>query len=202
VNESGDTYYWVAMKAGTNVTIGSYTGNGNDNRNITGIGFQPSWVITMANGGEDVFRPAVLGGDASYTFGGTGQLSNHIQSVLPDGFQIGSHGDVNTSGTTYYYIAFASTPKVVTGSYFGIGSDNRNITGLGLDPTFAWVKRWSFSSSVWRTDSVSGDRTLYWQANSPTTNRIQALISDGFQVGSDSQVNGFFSIYYYLALAP
>ena len=38
VNESGETYYWVAMKAGTNVQHGTYTGNGDDDRDITTSG--------------------------------------------------------------------------------------------------------------------------------------------------------------------
>jgi hypothetical protein len=202
VNASGQTYHWVAMKAGTNVAIGTYTGNGADNRNISGVGFQPSWVITMADGGEDVFRPGLLSGDASFTLSSTAQLSNRIQAVLPDGFQVGSHADVNASGTAYYYIAFASTAQAVTGTYTGDNSDNRDITGIGINPAFLWVKRSVATTSVWRTNAVSGDKTLYWQASSPTANRIQALIIDGFQVGTDPQVNVTAQPYYYLALAP
>lgn len=202
VNRSGRTYYWTAMKAGANVSTGSYAGNGADNRNITGVAFQPSWVMTMGDGEEDYFRPALLAGDASYRMDGSNSNTNRIQATLADGFQVGSHQNVNQSGVTYYWIAFASTAKVVTGTYTGNGADNRNITGLGMNPGFVWVKRSSSSMGVWRTDAVSGDRTLYWDNTSPASNRIQSLFSDGFQVGTNSQANSSGSTYYYLALAP
>jgi len=202
VNNSGRLYHWVAMKAGTNVQIGTYTGNAADNRNITGAGFQPDWVMTMADNEQDVFRPGPVAGDASFLINGGGASANKIQSILADGFQVGSHSDVNRNGRTYYWIAFDATANVNVGTYTGNGVDNRNITGLGITPNFAWVKRSVSSEGVWRTDTVSGDRTLYWDAGGPTSNRIQSLLADGFQVGTHSQVNSNGSTYYYLALTP
>ena len=88
VNESGTTYYWVAMRAGSDLTVGSYTGNGTNNRPITGVGFQPDWLVTLGDGGNSVFRgharrerllPAYRLPDAG----------NRIQALQPDGFQIG-----------------------------------------------------------------------------------------------------------------
>ncbi len=202
VNASGTTYYWTAMKAGANVAVGSYAGNGADNRNITGVAFQPSWVITMGDGEADYFRPELLGGDASFAMNGTGANTNRIQAILSNGFQVGSDQNVNQSGIAYYWIAFAPTSEVVTGTYTGNGVDSRIITGLGMNPGFVWVKRSSSSRGPWRTDQVPGDRSLYWNNTSPTTNRIQSLISGGFQVGTNAEVNSNGATYYYLALAP
>ena len=202
VNGNGKTYYWTAMKAGVDVAVGSYAGNGVDNRNITGVAFQPSWVMTMGDGEEDYFRPALLSGDASYRMAGTNPATNRIQAILSNGFQVGSDQNVNQTGITYYWIAFASTSKVVTGVYTGDGTDNRNITGLGMNPGFVWVKRFNAKIGPWRTDQVPGDRSLYWDNTSPTSDRIQSLFSGGFQVGADQEVNNNTQTYYYLALAP
>lgn len=202
VNDPGTLYYWTAMKAGANVAVGTYTGNGSDNRNLDVTGFQPDWLITMADGDEDMFRPALVAGDASFRMDGSSSSSNRIQAIRPAGFQVGSHDAVNKSGDDYYWIAFDVTSKVVTGSYTGNGADNRNITGLGITPSFEWIKRSSATESVWRNDAVSGDRTLYWGTNNPVSNRIQSLIADGFQVGTNSEVNNNGSTYYYLALMP
>ena len=202
VNQSGASYYWVAMKAGSNVSVGTYTGDGADDRNITGAGFQPSWVITLGGGTFDFYRPALVSGDASFDMFLSGTSTNRIQSILANGFQIGSNADVNQSGTAYYWITFATTSKVVTGTYSGNGADNRNITGLGISPGFVWVKGASGNVGSWRIDTVPGDLSLYWTSTTPTSNRIQSLFSDGFQIGTNAEVNFSGRTYYYLALAP
>lgn len=202
VNQSGRVYQWIAMKAGVNVTYGSYTGNGVDNRNITGVGFQPDWLMTMGNGQEDIYRPGPLGGDASYTSIGTNSLTNRIQGWLADGFQLGSDANVNENARTYYWIAFDAGSKVKTGTYTGNGADSRNITGLGITPAFAWIKRLDTTQSPWRTNIVAGDRSLFWGATGPGANSIQSLLADGFQVGTDAGVNHNGQTYYYIAAAP
>jgi hypothetical protein len=148
-----------------------------------------------------MFRPGPLAGDASYAFGGTGSVTNRIQAINADGFEVGSNSDVNNSGTAYYWIAFDVTSKVKVGSYTGNGSDNRNITGVGINPDWVWVKRGATSQSVTTSDAVGADGSSYWSAAFPFTNRIQALIVGGFQVGSDADVNSSSgtTTYYYLA---
>jgi len=200
VNQGGTTYYWVAMRAGSDLHVGSYLGNGVDNRSITGVGFQPVWVVTLGDGDDSVFRPDILAGDNSYLMTGTSRITNRIQAFEADGFQVGSNADVNESGTTFHYIAWAASPQVSTGSYTGNGVDNRSITGIGFQPLMAWVKRDDSRASVWRPISAVGDRTLYWSAAASSTNRIQALQADGFQVGTNARVNTNGSTYYYLAL--
>jgi hypothetical protein len=202
VNGNGETYYWVAMKAGANVEHGTYTGDGNDNRNITSVGFQPIWVITLGDGEDDFFRPGSYGGANSYSLDGTGGASNRIQGVLSNGFQVGSNNDVNNNGVDYYWIAFANTTSTAAGFYTGDNNDPRTISIHGIDPVFAWVKRSGTRASVWRTGAVPGDRSLRWGTAAPATNRIQSLISGGFTVGDSDYVNRNGQTYYYLALEP
>jgi hypothetical protein len=200
VNAWGVAYYWVAMKAGSDLTVGSYVGNGADNRSITGVGFQPVWVITLGDGDDSAFRPGPLAGDNSYLMTGTGKITNRIQALEAGGFQVGSSVNVNESGTTFHYIAWAASAQVSAGSYTGNGADNRNITGIGFQPLMAWVKRDDSQAAVWRPASLSGDATLRWSATAAASNRIQTLQADGFQVGTNAQVNTNGSTYYRLAL--
>ena len=200
VNTWGAAYYWVAMRAGSDLKVGTYVGNGVDNRSITGVGFQPVWVVTIGDGSDSVFRPGPAAGDASYLMTGTGDQTNRIQALQADGFQLGSNADANENGTTFHYIAWAASSQVSTSSYVGNGADNRSIAGIGFQPLVAWVKRSDAQASVWRPASLTGDSTLYWTTTAATSNRIQALQANGFQVGTQAQVNNNGSTYYYLAL--
>lgn len=200
VNISGQTFYWVAMKAGTDLKVGSYTGDGLDNRSITGVEFQPEWVITLGDGEDSWFRPSTLAGDASYGMDGSSNSTNRIQALEANGFQVGSNANVNQISTTYHYIAFNVGAGVKQASYAGDGLDDRSITGAGFQPQVVWVKRSTTNQSSWRPSSVSGDLSLYWSATADAANRIQALQADGFQVGSADQVNNASGAYYYLAL--
>jgi len=200
VNASGQTFYWVAMKAGTDLVVGSYTGDSLDNRSITGAGFQPDWAITLGDGEDSWFRPGTLAGDASYGMDGSGTYANRIQALEADGFQIGSNVNVNKVSTTYHYIAFREGAAVKQSSYAGDGLDSRSITGAGFQPQVVWVKRSTTNQSAWRPAGIAGDLSLYWSATADAANRIQALEADGFQVGSADQVNNSSGTFYYLAL--
>ena len=142
VNGSGSTYYWTAFKAGDELKLSTYVGNGSDNRSITGIGFQPVWVATFGDGNNSIFRPATVVGDYSYTFTDGGYQQDRIQALEVDGFQIGSHATVNLSGVTYHYVAWNASANVTQSSYVGNGADNRSIAGIGFQPQDSMGKAW------------------------------------------------------------
>jgi hypothetical protein len=202
VNGAGRLFHWVALKNGANVRTGTYTGSGVDNRNITGVGFAPDWVITIGDGQQDMFKPAPLAGDASFAMNGTNSAANRIQALLADGFQVGSNANVNQSGRAYYWIAFDETSRVDVGSYAGDGSDNRDIDVLAFQPALVWMKRASASQSAWRSASVSGDVSLFWGTTAAASNRIQALRPLGFQAGTAAEVNAAGQTYFFLAATP
>jgi hypothetical protein len=200
VNRNGNTYYWTALKTGSALSIGTYVGNGADNRSIAGLGFRPVWVLTMGDGENSWFRPDGLAGDASYAITANNSAANRIQALETDGFQVGANNDVNRNGTTFHYIAFNTTAAVVrVGSYTGNAADNRNVTGLGLSPDFAWVKRGAGSPAVFRPASLAGDASMEFNA-AAANNQIQSLIAGGFQVGTVDLVNANAETYYYLAI--
>lgn len=199
VNRSNRQFHRVAMKAGDELSVGSYTGDGNDDRAISGVGFSPVWLMTIGDGNNSLFRPATLPGDASYTFTGTGQLADRIQSLDADGFQVGANRDVNRFGGTYHYIAWNSSSKVQQSTYLGDGTDDRSIATVGFSPLMVWLKNDVIRRAVWRPQSLLGDLTLEFTAAAASADLIQALESNGMQIGADDQVNASSVTYHYIA---
>jgi hypothetical protein len=113
VNGSGSTIHWIAFKVGAGeMKVGTYTGNGNDNTSVTGVGFRPDYVITLPAGADmPVHRSSAMIGDTSYDFDMTelGPPANAIQAFEPDGFQVGNSSLVNADGNLYHYIAWKAT---------------------------------------------------------------------------------------------
>lgn len=111
VNNNTSTYDYIALcPPVTGCTMGTYTGNSTDNRNITGIGFSPTWVFIKNNSNQSpVMRGTTNVGDNSNIL--TNSIANAvnlIQSLGATSFQVGDSSRVNTSPRIYYYIALRS----------------------------------------------------------------------------------------------
>jgi YD repeat-containing protein len=203
VNSSGTTYYWMAYKdtGEGDFKVGSYTGNGLDNRSITGVGFQPDYLIVMSAAGQKaVQRSSAMVGDKSLQFDGSASAANLVQALETGGFQVGNDNQVNSNGTAYHYVVWkAIIGKTKVGSYVGNGLDNRSIAGIGFKPEYVIVKGDSGAMGVHRSASITGDSTLRFPASGIISNSIQDLQSDSFQVGTDSTANANGTTYYWVA---
>jgi hypothetical protein len=111
VNGSGVTYHYVAFNEDVDeMDTASYTGTG-ASHSVTGVGFQPAYVIVRANGNrEGAHRASALGGTSSQLFTATANETTGITALQSDGFQTGASNSVNASGTTYSYVAFKDKP--------------------------------------------------------------------------------------------
>jgi hypothetical protein len=203
VNTAGVTYYYVAFPASPDIKVGSYEGDGTDRRAITGIGFAPALVFLKRDGlASATWRSTAHSEGASVAFGfnASGETTTRIQAFEADGFVVGNDIFVNDIGV-YHYVAFREAPgQLASGSYEGDGSDNRDITGLGFQPDWVWVKSAEDESwPVHRTSALSGDFTLQFAATPNLPDELQAFLPDGFQVGSDPTVNSVGATYYYVA---
>ena len=97
VNRSDDLYHYVAWnEIPGKIDVGTYTGNGADNRNITGVGFQPDFVMVQI-GRRPGTQPAVAHStamgpstDASHFFGRAPTGTTRFNCFSPDGFQVGT----------------------------------------------------------------------------------------------------------------
>ena len=106
------------------VQSGSYTGDGTDNRAITGLGFQPDVVIVKTDGQVAVIRTSTMASDLSKEMtGATTAAANQVQSLGSDGFTVGTDAAVNGNGNPYHWMAFKARSGVLkVGSYTGNGS--------------------------------------------------------------------------------
>ena len=112
INDSGVTYYYVAIKSVANkFSVVTYTGNGADNRSITGAGFQPDNVITKDQGQTvaAAFRGRLMSGDSSNKLDNTNNTTDFIQAFESDGFQVGTATAANSNTFTYYAMNFKDT---------------------------------------------------------------------------------------------
>lgn len=205
VNASGTTYYFVAFSSSfPGLRTGSYTGNGGTSQNITysggasGLGIFNIVIPASAGGGAVV---GVDGGAYNYgqnaaTGSGTGNGSGGIPA---SGMQV--YNAFNSSGATYHYMSFINSAGVSNrNSYSGNGSDNRNYTGLGFNPTAVFIYKAGDVDVQWKNSKITTDATMFFTANATGTNRIQSFITGGFQLGNDADVNASGSTYYYMGV--
>lgn len=211
VNANGTTYHWLALgdNGGADIETGTYTGNGSDNRNISlaTLSGTPNVVMVMCatTTGALRMRTSDMGTDASGNSSqrlDTSLAANNIQSISSGSFQVGTANDVNTAtGTpTYYWLAFKNATslfKVLT--YNGNSTDNTDITGVGFDPQDVFIKRDNSQVMVMRFKDESGDNSFKVDTTGEGSNRIQSLITDGFQVGTDAGCNTTGGVYFVLA---
>ena len=111
VNKSGDefiAYCWHSVSGYSKIS--SYTGNGST-QSITGLGFQPDWVLIKETSAAESWRvfDSVRGATERLfpdTNGAESTGSDSLTSFDSDGFSLGSSAGVNENTQTYLYMAF------------------------------------------------------------------------------------------------
>lgn len=188
------------------IKVGTYTGNGSDNRSITGVGFKPDFVLIKGGAQNAVFRTkAILADQSSYFSNNAAVLANAIQGFLSDGFQVGNDNTVNGGTIVYHYLAIRATDTQAyfkSGRYFGDGANDRNLTASGINftPDLVVTKRDGASFGVFRTSTMVGDSSAQFGTVANAADLIQSLISNGFQLGTSDLVNNNASYYNFFAL--
>ena len=215
-NLSAGIYYYVAFKTGTGVAAeGSYVGDGNDNRDISGVGFRPYTVMVKNDtSATAINRRSILStnehnGDGSSFLADTlSDLSNYIQAVQADGFQVGTAGGANEAAATMYWIAFGGVPALTgasgtytmaTGTYTGTGAI-QSITGMTFAPDLVMIKDNAANYSIFRTRMMPGDLTGYLGVSSGDFGGgITSLNADGFSLGVSTLANTSGNTYHWQA---
>lgn len=110
-----DTYYWVAIDASaSNLELGEFVGDGNDNYNITAPGFQPDFSMVIANGGANPqFRLGNMPINESLEFAAVGAAANKIQQTMATGLQVGDDATVNELNTKITWLAYGGGTNVL-----------------------------------------------------------------------------------------
>lgn len=199
VNTFGVAYYWTAFCAGeSTMALGTYVGDGVDNRDYTTVGFQPDYLIVMAETNQDAMqRFSTEPFDESIAFHNDGPHTDRIQDFNPLGFQLGKHNTVNENGTRYHYLAWREAPGAVEqSSYTGTGAPDSITTSFPL--SYLIVKNNGAQEGVARSNDTGGF-TLPFRDRAPFADGITALHPDRFDLGADDRVNKSGESYHWVA---
>jgi hypothetical protein len=102
------------------IDVGVFTGNGQDNTTITtDISPHMLFIKNAQTAIGSMFSTITSNGDFSHFWRATASITNAIQSLGTNMFQLGSYSAVNASGNTMYWAAFegTSSTKKTTGSF-------------------------------------------------------------------------------------
>jgi len=202
VNTSGATYYFVAFKAGTDLIVGTYPGDGGT-QSITGLGFSPNMVIVFSNYAsvQPAWRNSAMVASYSNRFGGHAVWSNYINTFEAGGFTVGSNQ--NVVGTTYHYAAFKGSTALQSGTFAGAAGANKTITTTGMTPQFVMMCVDDGTVSVWpvmKIASMAATSSVIYTATASTTNDIIGFAAGSFTVKNGSaQANSTSDPNYYTA---
>ena len=192
--------------------FGSYTGTGAAG-NLIETGFEPSFIMfkrTDSTGGWLIFdnkrnltNPRNSRLEANNTGAEQAGSTSKFVDFYSNGFEPQvSDSEINASGGTYIYMAFAEDPDTTaptladsfsTVAYTGTGS-SQAITGLGFAPNLVWVKQ--RGGATWHNiqDTINGaTKHLYTNSNNAldtTSNGLTSFDSDGFTLGGGNGFNG------------
>ncbi|MBI1928953.1 hypothetical protein HYR99_32495 [Candidatus Poribacteria bacterium] len=205
----------VPIQAQMLMSNGSYTGDGNTDRPITGLGGKPQVVIIKSTSAtEAVIRTSTM-------TGGTGNQSKPMVTATAlsaftngitllgtisdpnDGFTVGTASEVNTSLITYQYVTFrdrdVAPAEMAVGTYTGDGNTTQNITTVGFQPAYVIVISEGANPVVHRSSAMAG--SFQFDNTASSTNLITNFLVNGFQVGNDARVNTNAVTYHYIAWA-
>ncbi len=185
---------------GSHVVSGSYLGNGNDNRAITGVGLAPDLVIVKSRTtGAATSRTSTMVGDVSKALvNATALNTNRIQSLDANGFTVGTNNTVNSNGVTYSFVALKSCAGTMSvGTYTGNGTASRALTGLGFSPDYVLVLPANGNAVVQRGTGMPA--SFRFDQTAAGASDVLSLDADGFTVGNGTEVNQNTIAYHYVA---
>jgi hypothetical protein len=130
INTNTKVYHYVAFnESASSLVESTYIGDGNPTLSITGVGYQPDFVMIQSAGNSGVpsFRTSLMGPDEALSFNAAAAGTEYIKSLDADGFTVGTDNATNATGNTYIYTAFGGgTVLPVELVYFNAKLENQN----------------------------------------------------------------------------
>jgi hypothetical protein len=121
-----------------------------------------------------------------------------IQALQATGFQVGLNARVNTTGTTYNWVAISKAQGTMSvASYTGNGAASRSITGLGYSPEAVMVFGATAVAPALRLPGMTTG--FAFDTGTGIANSVTALGADGFTVGSSTSTNTNAVVYHYVS---
>jgi len=199
-NQSGSTFGYIAIydDGAGDFTVGSYTGDGTASQSkATGLAnLECVWVFENA-ATTAYWHSLSMGGatDSSAYFGSGAPAAGYITDISTTAgtFVVGTN--LNTSGTTYYFVAFGPVSGFIDSvSYTGNSTDNTNVdvdpNNQGNTPDFALIDcSTTAHSTYWRAEGANTGDASQTVLGVPSVDRIQGFSSETVQVGGNANVN-------------
>jgi hypothetical protein len=126
-----------------------------------------------------------------------GLQADCIQSLDADGFTVGADALVNQNYEHYFWAAFQAHNELAVGSYVGSGVAD-SVSGLDFQPDWVLVMPEDVDAAHHRHGTMVGDAASTFGAATAQTDRITAITTDGFDLGTDDSVNENTITYHYV----
>ncbi|MFM7023769.1 MAG: hypothetical protein ACKOXB_12425 [Flavobacteriales bacterium] len=163
---------------------GSYTGNGQSGKAITGLCFRPEVVFVTGTSSQHswVSTSTMPAGQAKDLTLSEALKTGYITSLDQGGFTVGNSPHSNASGVTYYYMAWDDADgSINVGSFTpnvcGMGWTNNTWYNEGAMVKYGNVNYQAKAGGVWSTSSPDGD-TGHW-INKGTCSTFDLNINTG-----------------------
>ncbi len=191
-NASGIIYYYVALDADGDISVGTYTGS--TSAQTMNLGYRPGmlWVLGEAGDWNDYGNISMDGWDNipdAFSSASTLDASSaSVSSYTATGFTVPASGSSGVDdGSKYNYVAFKGS-TAYTGTYAGNGS--ATTINYGATPDWVIVKDITdLNNNLWFKDYDMPATTSYTFINGPSTIAINGITSTGFTVGVQGEVN-------------
>lgn len=191
VNSNTVEYQWIAFQTGGDLSIGTYSGAASG-ATINSIGFQPEMIWYWGNGNnarDDATMYLSTNSEKCDRFRNGARSVDMIGSLNASGFTTGGHATHGRDrlGAKYFYIAFNA------GSDFEVGGWNNGADVDGDSKTLSgsWQSDMVITNAavdnlrpIFKLESMTGDASLRWSAQSIYANAIQSITSTGFTIGT------------------
>lgn len=174
--------------------VGSYTGNGSY-QHVSSVGFMPDLVFAIPASANGTAIKDKHGLDIqSQTWSGTEDAGGTlIRGLTSSGFTV-SNGVVNSSGVSYYYVAFRGTTDVIgTGLYIGTGvawdivaPDRMNFT-----PKFLFLRPMATIGQLFHCSDIhtSTQSQQFSSIALTASGNLTGMLANGFGLSTNTGAN-------------
>jgi hypothetical protein len=183
------------------MATGSYTGDGLESQTISGLGFEPGFVMIKTAAAKRSFaKTTAMPGDLSKNLAKNDALkSGYINSLNLDGFTVGNKAEVNELGVEYYWVAMMSRDgSLEIGEYTGDGADFREIPLNNMYPVAGLIMSSEGELPVYRHKDMESLEGYALDGSGQVDNSFAYFGLNQFTIRTGNQVNKNGVTYYYI----
>lgn len=198
------SFLFVGSVSAMQIESVSYTGDGNNNHQVTLAFGQPDAIFIkkegFGGGAGLVLKTASMPATEAKIVG-TALGVNLVNALNSNGFLVGTAAGVNTNVAEYHVLAFKSdSVDFVEATYTGNGIDNTSVGSFSFDPVIV-ISVGDNTEQFWiRTATMAPGNSDEWipAGALQATDRIQNFLEGAYQIGTDAGVNSDGIDYFYV----